>query len=253
MATETIEMSLYNDTIKMVFYPNSHQYKIDGRNIMSVTTACGVVDKSQPLIYRATNLAKSYLMDKLQAWQLTEQDIIDGCMQHKVKKEEAGDIWSIAHERAERYIKEWKLSLPDDERVQRAINGFLEWERSHNVKFIQSEKFVYSKEHDYIGIADCIAEIDGKKYLIDFKTSNSIYLLSYWMQTSAYLKAYEEETGDKLHWIIIVKFAKEEFDKNGDPIAPYEIQEIHDIDGFFDAFIHAKKLKEYVKKYDTYK
>jgi hypothetical protein len=33
------------------------------------------------------------------------------------------------------------------------------------------------------------------------------------MQTSAYLKAYEEETNDKLDGIVIVKFAKEDTDK----------------------------------------
>jgi hypothetical protein len=33
------------------------------------------------------------------------------------------------------------------------------------------------------------------------------------MQTVAYLKAYEEETGEKLDGVIIVKFAKDEVDK----------------------------------------
>jgi hypothetical protein len=38
-------------------------------------------------------------------------------------------------------------------------------------------------------------------------------MLEYGMQTSAYARAYEEETGDKIDGIIIVKFAKEDFDK----------------------------------------
>lgn len=252
METEKIDISLYNWEVNIVFYPNSHQYKRDWQSILSVSTICWVVDKSQALIHWATNLARDYLLEKLQSDVIWEQDIIDACLQHKIKKEEAADIWSQAHEWVENYIKSWTLSLPEDARVANAVNWFLEWTKWKTIEYIHSELFVYSRQHDYVGIADCIAVVDWKKYLIDFKTSNSIYLLNYGMQTSAYLKAYEEQTGDKLDWIIIVKFAKEEIDKKWNPIPLFEVQKIVDIEWFYKAFLSAKVLKEYVKKYDTY-
>jgi hypothetical protein len=105
------------------------------------------------------------------------------------------------------------MSLPDEQRVANAVSGFLDWKAKHNVEFLISERFVYSKKHGYVGILDIVAIVDGKRYLVDIKTSNNIYMLEYGMQTSAYLKAYEEETGEKLDGIIIVKFAKEDTDK----------------------------------------
>lgn len=244
--------SLYDWEINIDFYPEKHWYKINWNFVTSVSTICWVVDKSQALIYWATNLARDYLIKRLEEWEVTEQDILDACIQHRLKKEESADIGTQAHNWVENYIKSWNIDLPNDERVMNAINWFLEWVKWHNIKFIESEKVVYSKQYNYVGIADCIAEVDWKKFLIDFKTSNKIYLLNYWMQTSAYLKAYEEETGDKLHGIVIVKFAKEETDKDWNNIPPYEIQKIVDIDWFYEAFLSAKVLKEYVKKYEKY-
>lgn len=252
MATEKIDISLYNDEIKIQFYPNSHQYKKDWVNLLSVSAICWVVDKSQALVYWATNLARDYLLEKMQIDTISEQDVIDACLQHKVKKEEAADIWSQAHEWVENYIKSNTISLPSDPRVANAVNWFLEWTKWKDIKREHSEIFTYSRKYNYVGIIDCIATIDWKRYLIDFKTSNSIYLLTYWMQTSAYLKAYEEQTGEQLDWIIIVKFAKEEIDKKWNAIPLFETQAIIDIDWFYEAFISAKVLKEYVKKYDTY-
>jgi hypothetical protein len=76
------------------------------------------------------------------------------------------------------------MTLPSDPRVATAVNGFLTWKSQHTIEFIVSERFVYSKKHNYVGILDIIAIVDGKKYLIDIKTSNQIRLLEYGMQTT---------------------------------------------------------------------
>jgi len=246
--TEIIKKSMYNWEVNIDFYPNSHQYKKDGKNLLSVSTVCGVVDKSQVLIYRATNLAKYYLLS-LPESQRTQEEVERACQMHKEKKETAANIWTLAHARVETYIKTGEMSFPEDQKVANAVNWFLEWIKQHEVKFEKSELFVYSRNHDYVWITDAIASIDGKRYLVDFKTSNTIYLMEYWMQTSAYLKAYEEETGDELDGIMIVKFSKEETDKNWQPIPVFETQEIVDIEYLFNAFLSAKVLKEAVKKY----
>jgi hypothetical protein len=52
------------------------------------------------------------------------------------------------------------MSLPSEERVANAVRGFLDWKTIHNVEFIQSELFVYSKKHNYVGITDSIGIIE---------------------------------------------------------------------------------------------
>ena len=74
------------------------------------------------------------------------------------------------------------------------MNGFIDWTSQHDIEWIASERFVYSNKYNYVGICDAIAVIDGKRYLVDFKTSNRIRKLEYGMQTSAYVNAYVEET-----------------------------------------------------------
>ena len=282
--TEKIEKSMYNGEVNITFYPVSHQYKKDWEVILSVSTICGVVDKSAQLINRATNLAKDYLVDlntrNPELCRITNEDILKACQLHKEKKDKAADIWTMAHNWAEQYIKTGEISFPEDPQVAQAVSWFLDWVKQHNVTFELSEKMVYSKKHNYVWICDAIGVIDWKRYLIDFKTSNYIYLLAYGMQTSWYLKAYEEELNygipefihndefednekeeyiwlpnpayQKLDWIIIVKFAKDTEDKNGFPIPSFEVQPILEIDYFFEAFLAAKVLKTAVKKYDKW-
>lgn len=252
--TEIIRKTLYNWTETIDFYPNSHQYKrvtIEDwkekkENLISVTAITWVVDKSWPLMFRATNLARDYLL-QLPKEEITPEEIIKACMQHKTFKEQAASIWKQAHERAEMYIKAESLSLPEDPKVASAVWAFLDRVEHSGIKFIESEFFVYSKLHWYIWTGDATGTIWDKKYLIDFKTSNAIRTLEYWMQTAWYLRAKEEETGEKYDWIIIVRFSKDE-----DWFETKFIEDQEEIDYLYEAFLAAKKLKIAVKRYDTW-
>jgi len=252
--TEKIEQSMYNWTVNITFFPVSHQYKLNWEKILSVSTCSWIIDKSWILIPWATNLARDYLLDIVRKWEveLTEEMINTACNLHKERKETAWNIGKIAHAWAENYIKTGEMTLPEDDKVAQAVTWFLDWAVAHNVQFEISERMVYSKEHNYVWILDAIATIDWKRYLIDFKTSNAIYLLDYGMQTSAYKHAYEEETGEILDWIFIVRFSKDTEDKYWNPIPSFEIQEIVDIDFLFSAFLCAKQLKVASKKYDKW-
>lgn len=102
--------------------------------------------------------------------------------------------------------------MPDDANETTGIASFLAWESEHKVKFLWSEKILYSKKHDYIGIADFAAMVDEKCCLCDNKTSNGLYN-GVRMQTAAYAAADEEETkiAYKGRWAI--RIAKETEDE----------------------------------------
>lgn len=243
--TETEIISLYNGEVNITFYPNSHQYKIDGQKIMSPSSIVGIVDKSWPLMYWATNLARDYL---LACEDRTDEEIVRACRLHTEKKDEAADIGTQAHEWIETYTRDNKISLPEDDRVMNIINQFLEREKSHKIEYIHQELVVYSKAHNYVGTLDWIAVINWKRYLLDYKTSNAVRLLEYWMQTVAYKTAYEEETWETLDWIIILKLPKEPTDKDWNPIK-FEAVEIYDFDWFMQWFLACKAIKELQNKY----
>lgn len=70
-------------------------------------------------------------------------------------------------------------------------------DRIDNIQHIES--FLYSDHLRMAGQVDCIAELDGKPTIIDFKTSSKpkykSQIASYFAQCAAYAIMYEERTG----------------------------------------------------------
>ena len=239
---KTEEIHIYDKTI--MFYPTSHQYKLvvgekksDRQTLDSVSRICGVVDKSDALLIWASRLCSEYLLS-LPVKERTDDAVKIAVNKHREKKDEAAAVGTLAHAWAEDYIKSGDVSIPDDPQVANAVSWFLEWVDNHSIEWLASERFVYSDRYNYVGICDAIANIDGKKYLVDFKTSNRIRMLEYGMQTVAYKYAYEEETWDSIDGIVIVRFPKD----SGDSV--FEIAEIHEneFEFFFGLFQSAMQL-----------
>ena len=119
-----------------------------------------------------------------------------------------------------------------------AIMSFKEWCDYAKPKFIATEKTVFNKEHRYAGTLDAICEIDGKTWIIDYKTSANIYL-SHEAQLSSYFHA-DDVVADKMGILQLgVKRNK---------IKKWKLTEIKDE---FAGFLHAKyfwfKANENVK------
>ncbi|MDR0607820.1 MAG: hypothetical protein LBG52_05785 [Candidatus Peribacteria bacterium] len=119
--TEIEKINLYGGEVVIDYYPTSHRYKKDGQFILSVSAISGIVDKSNALIIRATNLTRDFLLEKMgdkKEIMLCEEEIIEACQQHKVKKTEACDVGTMVHNRAEAYAKGENPALPTDEQVK---------------------------------------------------------------------------------------------------------------------------------------
>ena len=251
-ATELADFISKNYDKTIMFYPKSHQYKLvvgdkksDWQTIDSVSRICGIVDKSDALLIWASRLCSDYLLS-LPVNARSDEEVKRAVNIHREKKEEAANIGTLAHAWAEAYIKSWDISFPEDPQVINAVNGFLDWTNQHKIEWLASERFIYSNKYNYVGICDAIAIIDGKKYLVDFKTSNRIRKLEYGMQTSAYSYAFFEETGQEIQWVIVARFSKDDVD------VPFEVFEIgnNEISSFFDLFLSAMDLYRAKKLYE---
>lgn len=71
------------------------------------------------------------------------------------------------------------------------LSAFVDWYKETNPKILATEVMFYSLKYKYAGKADCVAEIDGLKYIIDWKTSASIYP-HFALQVAAYAQAAKE-------------------------------------------------------------
>lgn len=281
MSTQYIETALYKGKVKIKFFPESHQYWVSIRGEKAVrktgtTTYLGIKDKSTALVSWATDLARDFLFEKVDGGAVIDRDLIaEACKLHNVRKEEAANIGTIIHDWCEKYIKhklkepgyEQFPEIPDNESAIIGVNAFLDWEKKHKVKFISSERVVFSLKHDYIGTMDIEAIIDGKLCLVDLKSSTGLYN-TVRAQTASYAMADMEENPKKKYrgrWAIrLAKETEKEYiarmEKKGKTEYPkYVVFEARDLEeeGYFmerdfDAFLNCVELFRWDKETDFY-
>ena len=265
------EFLFYNGAVTLRYYGNPiHAYfeVVDGelRKKDGVTTVCHIIDKSAALVPWGCKMMYEKLMrivptqpnetgdEMLVPMSLEEFDhfATNAKSAHKEKLEDAANVGSIAHNWLEDYIKirlglkpAFLLRWPEDERSKSCVQAALDWMREHNVRWVHTERKVFSREFDYAGTLDGVAICDScsdpvccptpfkdVRSLIDWKSSNYLYI-EYLYQTAAYEQAYEEETGEKLEQRWIVRLGKE--DGKFDPWHCYDDTFKKDWQGFFHA------------------
>lgn len=214
--TPAIETKLYGGKINVKLFPDSHIYIVDAKRKSGPTTYIGIKDKSTALVSWATELQADFIIEKIRRGEkITEEHVFFAQDLHRQKKEEAADLGHKIHEWCEHYIKT-KLKIkgysmpdmPEDQNIQVAVNAFLDWEKEHKVKFLSSERLLYSRKHEYVGTLDIEALVDGDLCVVDLKSSNGLYN-TVRMQTAAYLKADEEESKRKYKGRWAIRLAKE--------------------------------------------
>lgn len=258
---------LYGGEIELNFSAGNHRYTINDQPVQGVTSILRTVIAKDGLMFWSAkmvveNIKESCDQDEDDNYVVSEEALQRAKSHHVFKKERGGDVGTIVHNWIEQYVKgklseeKGSLTLPADPEARLGVEAFLRWEQENKVKFLFSERVVYSKKYHYCGTADIAFEIDGKKYLGDFKTANprSDYKRSRYtglvapyadhlLQIAAYDIAYSEETGEEFdaHMVIYIP-------KTGQ-LYPFETKEIKQNK---EAFINALKLSNRLGEMDAF-
>lgn len=138
----------------------------------------------------------------------------------------AADEGTQVHDAIERYLLGEKISWMDDNgyskyslEIWKMILKFHDFWSTYKPTLIESEIHLFSDKYIYAGTCDLVIEINGVKWLLDIKTSNSLYV-SYDLQLSAYAQAWNELYEEKIDKIGILwlKSSKRGEDKKGEKI-----------------------------------
>jgi len=113
----------------------------------------------------------------------------------------AANAGTLAHELVDAYLHDkpepdMSMHLPEIVgKAETAYLGFLQWATLVNFKVIMTEQSLYDEVLGLAGTPD-LAAIQGKRCIIDWKTSKVIYP-EYWAQVSAYKYLWEATYPDQ--------------------------------------------------------
>lgn len=264
------EIALRFDEPKWTWYRMNADDTYD--KVYGVTRTCKIIDKSEVLMAWAKKQAmlklSRLMLDHLGpdgTYQLFQHEletiIAEAKKADKEILEAAGETGHDAHAWIENYILAGLKqdrdvpAYPKDPRAAKACTAMLRWETAHNVRWVSTERKVYSRTFNFAGTMDGLAHIDScndpicckttfknRLSIVDWKTSNYLYL-EYLLQTAAYWQAFTEETGQviKDRWIIRLGKEDGEFD-------PWHAEGWALFQEDFEGFRHALDLVASIEK-----
>jgi hypothetical protein len=185
---------------------NGHQkyYTKDGVLVPGVTTVLGVLAK--PALVPWAN--------KLGLQGIEVGKYVDNL----------ASVGTLAHSIVECHLTGQKVDFSDyspnqRELSERAAAKFFEWEKKNTFKVIKAEIQLVSDKYYFGGTCDIYADLNGKKTLIDIKTSKACYSEHY-TQCSAYAILLDEN-GYPVEDVKILRIGREEaegFDEKEVPV-----------------------------------
>lgn len=187
--------------------------EVDGRTVElpSVTTIIRVLDRGEALVRWKINRVADAIVSKIlsavsNGGALTE---INECFLKRIVAEsksvlntnqsENTAIGSAVHSLIESALKSGGSGIDEassclSEQVINAFRAFRSWSNDVGFVCLSSEMGLYDIEMGYAGRADCVCMVNGKKYIVDYKTSNDFYE-EYPIQVAAYVNAYNKLFG----------------------------------------------------------
>jgi hypothetical protein len=173
--------------------PSSGYYAADGKRIPGCTTIIKCLDDSEGLIFWAGQLG------------------LQG-IDYRTVRDAAANAGTLAHDLIEAEIRGWPAPACDDEEQMRkasnVLKRFKEWHEQTKAVIESHERPMVSEKHRFGGTPDAVATINGRRVLLDWKSSNSVRA-PYLAQLGGYAILLEECEGWMPEEAHLLRFDKE--------------------------------------------
>ena len=235
---------MYGGAVELLYHEGLHRYYYEGKPVPGVTTITGKIYKE--LKQWAADQTCLYIVEHYEPGVDMSELLAKARLAHQKTLQDAADIGSIVHAFAEGWIKGFNPKLPDDPKAQNGALAFLDWIKAHEVRFVHSEKKIFSRKHLYAGTLDAESYFEDRLAIGDFKTSKGLWP-EHRFQTAAYEAARREETGQEYGPRWLARFDKEtgEFE--------HKVLPVEDFEPDFEAFLGIKTVYHRLKAVDTYR
>lgn len=249
-----------------VFDKVNHLYYLDGIPLIGTTTVLKVISKPQLIQWAADETAKflGWFNEKyddgtgaeLGAKRFAELIVLtpeayqealgEARVAHRRKKEAGGDIGKSVHQMIEDWVRlaivasegylTGKLPIVENDAEAKMLANFWNWASENKVKFLESEKKVYSRTHWFAGTLDLIFEMDGKIFVGDVKTASNIYNENFY-QMAAYDICLREMGGQKIDGYLVINLKKD---------GTMDLKMTENLEINKQAFLHALELHKII-------
>jgi hypothetical protein len=125
-------------------------------------------------------------------------------------RDEAGRKGSVVHDLTEKYDDGLEVNLLNeygDVNIRMSewnmLEKYVEFRNRFKTEVIHSELNMVSAALQYGGTLDRVMMVEGRKLLVDIKTSNAIYN-HYWLQLASYARLYAEQFDSDLEGVAIL-------------------------------------------------
>lgn len=165
------------------FLEGRHIHTYDGKNLHGVTSVLKMWGDPGSLVNWAANQA----VDAIERGETLEE----ARKAHLKIRDKAGDKGKEVHSLLEKAMNNWIAEGEMKFTLDPIVNSVLTWMNSEGYTPLRSEFPVYHLDLWYAGIMDAAVEKEGKKYILDFKTSGSMQTKFFW-QCGAYSLAIKD-------------------------------------------------------------
>lgn len=174
----------------------------------------------------------------------------------EIIRQKAAREGSMVHDAIEKLCKgetiEWTNDYGNAKyplNVWQMILKFKDFYDTYHPETICNEQFVFSDEYQFAGTADYLCKLDGKIWLLDWKTSNAVHP-SYMLQLAAYRQALLETKGidiDKAGVCWLKAATRKHSEKKGVYQGEgWQIKEASNLEESWEAFKHTQFLYRYL-------
>lgn len=224
------------------FDAKRHIHTYDGKNLHGVTSVLKYWGDPGSLINWAANQA----VDAIERGESPEE----ARKAHLKVRDAAGDKGKEVHNLLEDALNQWiggGSMIPTDDFV---VDAVLDWMQNEGYTPIKSEVSVYNLDLWYGGIFDAIVEKEGKRYILDFKTSGSVQT-KFFYQCGAYSLAIKDMKQDaEIGGAVIVHIPRgTSFNPEKNVYVRYDIEQLEEA---FKNILAVYKLDQEVTKLIKY-
>lgn len=144
-------------------------------------------NKSDGLIQWAANQTVAWIRENAAplegGYWIPDENLDKARFNFKETSQTALDVGSEVHAAIEAHLNGLQVSLTS-EQAKRAFDAFLEWKDGVELEPIALEQTVWGDR--WAGTLDMVCMLNGKKYVVDFKTSKAFYMTEMGAQVAAY-------------------------------------------------------------------